>query len=70
VYLKAAELLGAEPKNCAAVEDTTNGLRAALAAGMTVYAVPNPHFPPDPSVLAETTVVGKITDLPAALQEA
>ncbi|OXM51055.1 HAD family hydrolase [Amycolatopsis alba] len=67
VYLKAAELLGAEPKNCAAVEDTTNGLRAALAAGMTVYAVPNPHFPPDPAVLARTTVVGSITDLPAAL---
>ncbi|MFJ8910731.1 HAD family hydrolase [Amycolatopsis sp. NPDC102389] len=69
VYLKAAELLGAEPKNCAAVEDTTNGLRAALAAGMTVYAVPNPHFPPDPAVLEQTTVVGKITDLPAALAE-
>jgi len=68
VYLKAAELLGAEPKNCAAVEDTTNGLRAALAAGMTVYAVPNPHFPPDPAVLARTTVVGTITDLPAALK--
>ncbi|WP_037307479.1 HAD family hydrolase [Amycolatopsis orientalis] len=67
VYLKAAELLGAEPKNCAAVEDTTNGLRAALAAGMTVFAVPNPHFPPDPAVLAETTVVETITDLPAAL---
>ncbi|MEU3625747.1 HAD family hydrolase [Amycolatopsis coloradensis] len=68
VYLRAAELLGVEPKNCAAVEDTTNGLRAALAAGMTVYAVPNPHFPPDPSVLAQTTVVSKITELPAALQ--
>ncbi|WP_414936596.1 HAD family hydrolase [Amycolatopsis sp. cmx-11-51] len=68
VYLRAAELLGAEPKNCAAVEDTTNGLRAALAAGMTVYAVPNPHFPPDPSVLARTTVLERITDLPEALQ--
>ncbi|MFJ4102602.1 HAD family hydrolase [Amycolatopsis japonica] len=67
VYLKAAELLGAEPKNCAAVEDTTNGLRAALAAGMTVYAVPNPHFPPDPAVLEQTTVVPVITDLPSAL---
>ncbi|WP_409489610.1 HAD family hydrolase [Amycolatopsis sp. cmx-11-12] len=70
VYLRAAELLGVEPKNCAAVEDTTNGLRAALAAGMTVYAVPNPHFPPDPSVLAQTTVVSTITDLPAALERA
>jgi len=67
VYLHAAKLLGVAPADCAAVEDTTNGLRAALAAGMTVYAVPNPHFPPDPEVLKEVTAVEKITDLPAAL---
>ena len=68
VYLRAAELLGVPPVDCAAVEDTTNGLRAALAAKMSVYAVPNPHFPPDPEVLAEVTaVVSAITDLPAAL---
>jgi len=68
VYLRAAELLGVAPSDCAAVEDTTNGLRSALAAGMAVYAVPNPHFPPDPEVLKEATaVVEKITDLPGAL---
>jgi HAD superfamily hydrolase (TIGR01509 family) len=68
VYLRAAELLGVAPADCAAVEDTTNGLRSALAAGMTVYAVPNPHFPPDPEVLGKATaVVEKITDLPGAL---
>ncbi|MFJ9782122.1 HAD family hydrolase [Amycolatopsis sp. NPDC101161] len=68
VYLRAAELLGVSPGDCAAVEDTTNGLRSALAAGMAVYAVPNPHFPPDPEVLKQATaVVEKITDLPGAL---
>ena len=68
VYLKAAELLGVQPETCAAVEDTTNGLRAALDAGMTVYAVPNPHFPPDPAVLAEAAVVlGDIRELPDRL---
>ncbi|MEU8631029.1 HAD family phosphatase [Amycolatopsis sp. NPDC048633] len=68
VYLRAAELLGVAPSDCAAVEDTTNGLRSALAAGMAVYAVPNPHFPPDPEVLKQATaVVEKITDLPGAL---
>ncbi|MFF1609851.1 HAD family hydrolase [Amycolatopsis sp. NPDC058278] len=68
VYLRAAELLGVPPQDCAAVEDTTNGLRSALAAGMAVYAVPNPHFPPDPEVLKQATaVVEKITDLPGAL---
>ena len=68
VYLRAAELLGVTPSACAAVEDTTNGLKSALAAGMAVYAVPNPHFPPDPEVLKQATaVVEKITDLPGAL---
>ncbi len=68
VYLHAAKLLGVPPSECAAVEDTTNGLRAALAAGMSVYAIPNPHFPPDPEVLKQVTaVVDKITDLPTAL---
>lgn len=68
VYLRAAELLGVAPSDCAAVEDTTNGLRSALAAKMAVYAVPNPHFPPDPEVLKQATaVVAKITDLPGVL---
>ncbi|MEJ2853578.1 MULTISPECIES: HAD family hydrolase [unclassified Saccharothrix] len=67
VYLLAAEKLGVTASRCAAVEDSTNGLRSALAAGMTVYAVPNPHFPPDPEVLAEVTVLSALSDLPAAL---
>lgn len=67
VYLLAASKLGANPTRCAAVEDSTNGLRSALAAGMTVYAVPNPHFPPDPKVLAEVTVLRTLSDLPSAL---
>jgi HAD superfamily hydrolase (TIGR01509 family) len=70
VYLEAARQLGVEPTACAAVEDTTNGLRSALAAGMTVYAVPNPHFPPDPAVLAQAAkVLDDITDLPKTLTD-
>jgi HAD superfamily hydrolase (TIGR01509 family) len=34
IYLLAAERLGASPKDCVVVEDSNNGLRAALAAGM------------------------------------
>ncbi|WP_106616172.1 HAD family hydrolase [Saccharothrix carnea] len=70
VYLLAASKLGVDPSRSAAVEDSTNGLRAALAAGMTVYAVPNPHFPPDPVVLAHVTVLRDLSDLPAALASA
>lgn len=70
VYLEAARRLDVDPRRAAAVEDSTNGLRSAHAAGLTVVAVPNPHFPPDPSVLAATAtaVLDDIGELPAALQ--
>lgn len=57
VYLRVAERLGMAPQRCAAVEDSTNGLRSALAAGMRVIAVPTASFPPDPDVLARAAAV-------------
>lgn len=51
VYLEAAGRLGVDPHSCAAVEDSTNGIRSAHAAGMRVIAVPNRDFPPDPDAL-------------------
>ncbi|GDY30881.1 HAD family hydrolase [Gandjariella thermophila] len=69
VYLEATGRLGVPAADCAAVEDSTNGLRAALAAGMTVLAVPNPHFPPDEDVLARAAaVLGGVGEVPAALR--
>ncbi|HEX9246377.1 MAG TPA: HAD family phosphatase [bacterium] len=41
VYLLAARRLGAPPEACAALEDSTNGVRAAKAAGMACVAVPS-----------------------------
>jgi HAD superfamily hydrolase (TIGR01509 family) len=41
IYLRAASLLGADPADCAAIEDTFHGVAAARAAGMRVVAVPN-----------------------------
>jgi HAD superfamily hydrolase (TIGR01509 family) len=52
VYLEAARRVGVEPSRCVAIEDSSNGLRAAAAAGMAVIAVPNPHYPPDEDALA------------------
>jgi len=39
VCLTAAELIGVEPSACVAVEDTSHGCRAAVAAGMPVIGV-------------------------------
>ena len=38
-YLRAAELLGKSPGQCIAIEDSINGMRAAVAAGTRVLAV-------------------------------
>ena len=57
VYLEAARRLGVAASACAAVEDSHNGIRSAKAAGMRVFAVPNPTYPPDEEALAEADVV-------------
>lgn len=57
VYLLAAERLGVLPADCLAIEDSTNGIRAAIAAGMKTIAVPNPVFPPAEEVLAQAALV-------------
>ena len=57
VYLEAARRLGHDPARCAAVEDSSNGLRAARAAGMRVIAFPNAHYPPAPDALGLADVV-------------
>jgi HAD superfamily hydrolase (TIGR01509 family) len=57
VYLEAARRLGHEADDCAAVEDSENGIRSAAAAGMRVIAIPNRAFPPSPETLAAADVV-------------
>jgi HAD superfamily hydrolase (TIGR01509 family) len=57
VYLAAAERLSAAPTACAAVEDSSNGLRAAAAAGLTVIAIPRPEYPPAADALASARLV-------------
>ena len=67
VYLTVAGLLGVPPASCAAVEDSSNGLRSAAAAGCAVIAVPRPAYPPAPDALAVARLVlGSLTELTVA----
>jgi HAD superfamily hydrolase (TIGR01509 family) len=62
VFLAAAERLGADPAECAAIEDSSNGLRAAAAAGMAVICVPHGVYPPAEDALARTDLVVESLD--------
>ncbi|MFI6323126.1 HAD family hydrolase [Nonomuraea sp. NPDC050556] len=64
VYLTVAGRLGVDPGECWAVEDSSNGLRSAAAAGMRVIAAPHPAYPPDPDALAGAEhVISTLSDL-------
>ncbi|MGW0503093.1 HAD family hydrolase [Micromonospora sp. NPDC003241] len=57
VYLTVAERLGVAPARCVAVEDSSNGVRSAAAAGMIVVAVPHGSYPLDPDAQRLATAV-------------
>jgi HAD superfamily hydrolase (TIGR01509 family) len=64
VYLRAIELLGADPERTVAIEDSSAGIRAAYAAQLAVVAVPNHSYPPDRDALAlATRVVARLGEL-------
>ena len=72
IYLAVTAALGCPPPDCAAVEDSSNGLRSAAAAGLRVIAIPQPEYPPDPDALAQASLVlpslaGLTADAVAAL---
>ncbi len=72
IYLAVTAALGCLPPDCAAVEDSSNGLRSAAAAGLRVIAIPQPSYPPDADALSGASLVlpslaGLTADAVAAL---
>ena len=57
IYLAVTGQLGCPPERCAGIEDSTNGLRSAAAAGLQVIAVPHPRYPPEPAALRAVRLV-------------
>jgi HAD superfamily hydrolase (TIGR01509 family) len=70
VFLMAADQLGVEPASCVVIEDSANGIRAGVAAGMKVIAAPNRDFPPSQDALdLATLVIDRVADLTNATIE-
>jgi HAD superfamily hydrolase (TIGR01509 family) len=64
IYLAVTARLGVSPSGGAAVEDSSNGLRSAAAAGLHVIAIPHPRYPPEADALAlASLVLPSLTDL-------
>jgi HAD superfamily hydrolase (TIGR01509 family) len=71
-YLRAAELLGVDPGDCVAIEDSSPGVAAAVASGAATIGVPlNVPLPETVAVTIWPTLAGRsVTDLSAVLAEA
>jgi len=65
LYLEACGLLGVEPEEAIAFEDSPNGVRAARAAGIYVVAIPN-DVTRDLGLEEADLVLDSLADLPPA----
>lgn len=68
LFLHAAEQMGHPPERCVVVEDSSNGVAAARAAGMHVYAYAGGLIPPERLMGPGTTVFADMRQLPALIR--
>jgi HAD superfamily hydrolase (TIGR01509 family) len=63
IWLEATRQLGVDPARCVGIEDSSNGVRSLVAAGMTVIAVPSPGFAlPDEIVALSDAHLDSLTE--------
>lgn len=69
IFLKTAERVGVNPTECLALEDSENGVRAAVAAGMTVIQVPDLVPPSKALIELGHTILKSLNDVTVYLSE-
>jgi HAD superfamily hydrolase (TIGR01509 family) len=63
IFLKAAEILLVGPERCLALEDSDNGVRAAVGAGMTVIQIPDLVQPSRELTALGHTILGSLNEV-------
>ena len=66
-FLKAAEMLGVDPRDCLALEDSLNGVRSASSAGMMTVMVPDLLQPTAEIHGLCAAVAASLLDVPALI---
>ena len=67
-YLLAARRLRVDPRNCIAVEDSPNGLRAAAAAGMMALLIPDLVPPSDDAAALAHAILPDLAAIRALIE--
>ncbi|MFN8308534.1 MAG: hexitol phosphatase HxpB [Chitinophagales bacterium] len=70
VFLRAAEILGVEPKHCLVLEDSVNGVIAAKAAKMKCIAIPHPEEFHNPKFAIADMKVRSLKEVPGVFLNA
>lgn len=69
IFLLAAQRLNISPENCLAFEDSSNGVRSAIAAGMQVHQVPDLVKPGTEIIALGHSISNSLTDVLDNLKE-
>jgi mannitol-1-/sugar-/sorbitol-6-/2-deoxyglucose-6-phosphatase len=62
VFISTAKMLRVKPEECLVFEDSVNGIKAGLAAGMKVVGVPEPHMRNDKRYRLANLVIHSLTE--------
>ena len=69
IYLRAAELLGVDPTECMALEDSPNGIRSGTAAGMYTVMIPDMIPATEELLSIASAIVDTLLDIMPILDE-